>query len=90
MVNWSSDNPYLVLHRLAVNPVFRKQGIGGIMMSYAEEYAKTMSFYYLRTDTNSQNTAMNALFHKHNYTKCGEVHFRSLPIHFNCYDKILS
>lgn len=88
-VEWGSEQQFLVLHRLAVDSNLRKQGIGSLMLSFAEEYSKEKGIYYLRTDTNSMNKGMNGLFTKFGYVKRGEVHFRSLTEHFNCYDKLL-
>jgi len=87
-VKWSLDKPFYVLHRIAVDPLYRRKGIASSLLSFAEEYVKSNSVNYIRTDTYSQNTGMNKLFRNSGYIFRGEVHFRNLPDPFNCYDRV--
>lgn len=89
-VNWSSDSPALCVHRLAVHPQTRGNGVGGKLMKHAETVALTHGVYNLRTDTFSENTKMNALFAKQGFFKVGEIEFRGLERPFYCYDKLLT
>ena len=88
-LTWSQDPPCFVMHRMAVMPSARREGVGRKLIAFAENYAKERGVCYLRTDTFSKNTGMNILFKKCGFKKTGEVHFRGLPEPFNCYDKIL-
>jgi GNAT superfamily N-acetyltransferase len=89
-VNWSVNEKPIVIHRMAVNPVYRNQGIGSMLMNFAEELALSKEVNYLRSDTNSLNPKMNALFRKMNYQLAGEIHFLGKSSPFNCYEKVLS
>ena len=74
-VNWSVNEKPLIIHRMGVNPAYRNQGIGSILMNFAEELALSKGVNYLRSDTNSLNLKMNALFRKMNYQFAGEIPF---------------
>jgi GNAT superfamily N-acetyltransferase len=87
--NWSVNQKPLVLHRMAVNPAYRNQGIGSMLMRFAEELALRKGVNYLRSDTYSLNTKMNALFQKMNYRSAGEIYFLRRTNPFHCYEKVL-
>ena len=88
-VTWSSQHPCMVAHRMAVRPNQRNTGVGTELMNYTEQLARDRGIYYLKTDTNSRNTKMNALFRKCGYTLAGEMSFRGRPEPFYCYEKHL-
>lgn len=87
--NWAVNEKPMVLHRMAVNLGCRNQGIGTMLMEFAEELAQNKGVYYLRSDTYSLNPKMNALFQKLNYRFAGEINFRGKSNLFNCYEKVL-
>jgi GNAT superfamily N-acetyltransferase len=87
--NWSVSEKPMVIHRMAVNPAYRNQGIGSMLMRFAEELALRQGVNYLRSDTYSLNPKMNALFQKMNYRLAGEIHFLRKTNPFNCYEKML-
>lgn len=89
-VTWSSREKALVLHRMAIDPAARKQGIGLKFMKFAEQVARESAIGYLKTDTFSENVKMNGLFQKCGYQKVGDIHFRGLERLFYCYDKVLN
>ena len=90
-VDWSKDitEEATYVHRLAIDPAYRRMGIGKALLTFADDMAKYERTDYLRSDTNSMNRGMNALFEKCGYTKRGEIYLRFFPEHFNCYDKVL-
>lgn len=85
---WHKPKPALVLHRMAVDPLFRGHGVGGNLLEFAEQKAAELAAGSVRTDTFSGNAPMNALFLKHGYRMTGAVELpgrRKQP--FNCYEK---
>ena len=86
---WQSKKPALVIHRLAVDPQARRQGIGTKLMRFAEELASQRGFSQLRTDTYHCNERMQALFQKMGYRKVGECYFVEDLAAFYCYEKLL-
>ncbi len=87
--DWSLNEKPMVLHRMAVHPESRQQGIGIMLMQFAEGLALSQGVYYIRSDTYSLNPKMNALFRKLNYRFTGEIYFQRKTNPFNCYEKIL-
>ena len=88
-LNWASKDKAMVVHRMAVNPKFRNQGLGTELMKFAEQLALDNDVVYLKTDTYSINTKMNSLFKKCGFNLVGEMNFLSKEKPFYCYDKLL-
>lgn len=88
-IHWSSHQRPLVLHRMAVASEFRGCGIGAALLGFAEEFARKNGVAYLRSDTNSLNPKMNALFQKMGYTFVGQMPAFGKDNPFNFYDKLL-
>lgn len=88
-LNWSSNEKAMVVHRMAVNPHFRKMGIASKLVDFAEELAKENNVLYLKSDTYSINSKMNSLLIKCGFIKIGEMSFLGKEKSFYCYDKIL-
>ena len=88
-INWSSDKDAMVIHRMAVNPACRRQGIGQKLIKFADELATENKVNYIKTDTYSINTKMDALFRKCGLIKVGEMYFLGKEKPFYCYDKLI-
>lgn len=88
-LNWVSNSKAMVIHRMAVNPKFRQQGIATKLMKHAEQLALDNNVVYLKTDTYSINTKMNSLFKKCGFNLVGEMSFLGKEKPFFCYDKLL-
>lgn len=88
-LNWTSKNKAMVLHRMAVGSRHRRQGIGKELMKFAEDLARQSNIAYLKTDTNSINEKMNALFIRYGYTMIGKMSFLGKETPFYAYEKAL-
>lgn len=88
-LNWSSEEQAMVVHRMAVNPKFRRQGVAAGMMKFADELALSRGIRFMKTDTYSVNPNMNALFVKCGYKLIGVMSFLGKEKPFNVYEKIL-
>lgn len=88
-LEWTSCQDFLIVHRAAISPDFRKRGIATKLLEYAEEIALSIGASSLRTDTSSENDKMNALFKKLGYEFRGLVKLGGRDIDFSCYEKIL-
>lgn len=86
---WSLKETAMVVHRMAVNPAYRKIGIGTELIKFTDEFALKNNVHYLKTDTYSINTKMNALFVKYGYKLVGEMSFLGKEKSFYCYEKVL-
>lgn len=88
-LNWSSTKTAMVIHRMSVDPEFRRRGLGTELLKFAEELANKNNIEYLKTDTYSLNIKMNALFKKCGYAFIGEMRFLGKEKPFYCYDKMI-
>ena len=88
-LDWSSKEQAMVVHRMAVNPKFRRKGIASGMMEFADDLARSSGIGYMKTDTYSVNPNMNALFIKCGYKFVGEMSFLAKEKPFNAYEKLL-
>ena len=88
-LNWVSNSKTMVIHRMAVNPKFRQQGIATKLIKLAEQLALDNNVVYLKTDTYSINTKMNSLFKKCGFNLVGEMSLLGKEKPFFCYDKLL-
>jgi len=90
-VGWDISELAIVVHRLAVDPMFQGKGVAGALMMQAEAVAHERQITVLRVDTNTQNQATQKLFPKLGYLLSGEIElgFRS-GLRFLCYEKRLA
>lgn len=73
---WSSNLPYLVVHRLAVADEAKRQGIARCFMLEAEKEACRRGIYHFRVDTNYDNTYMLRLIENLGFEYRGECTYR--------------
>lgn len=86
--NWSSDEPYAVVHRLAISQDFRGQGLGKEVLRAICDYVKRRGINYLRVDTGLENVIMQRTLEKNGFNKCGTVCYYSLDTGLRyAYDK---
>ena len=84
------DEAAVVVHRLAVDPVFRGRGVAAALMQQAERVAVENGITTLRVDTNTENAATKRLFPKLGYRLAGEISLKVRPeLRFFCYEKRL-
>ena len=87
---WDINEPAIVVHRLAVDPAFRGQGIAVALMLQAETVARGRGIHTLRVDTNTENAATQRLLPRLGYTLAGEIGLSFRPgLRFLCYEKRL-
>lgn len=82
-----SGGKVLVLHRLAIRPIYQNRGYAKKLMAFAEEYALKNQFTSIRLDTYSVNRVSVRLYEKREYEKRGEVRFAERDLPFVCFEK---
>lgn len=87
-LDWEAEE-FLVIHRVAVNPKSRQEGVATRLMQFAEQLSKERGMNFLISDTSELNTEMNRLFNKLEYVKVGKVSLDKEEFQFNCYEKKL-
>ena len=88
-ISWTHTGPCLTIHRLAVDPDFRRQGLARAMLSFAQEHARTLGMTHLRVDTYSLNLPMQQLFLSQDFQPRGEFYFSNRTRPFLAYEKEL-
>ncbi len=70
---WLNENPYAVVHRIAVADACRRKGIAREILHYTEELCVERGVRDIRIDTHRDNLAMRSLLKKMGYTHCGRI-----------------
>ena len=73
---WLTQQPYAVVHRMAVSKEMKRKGIAHYFFQLIEEMVVNKHVYSVRVDTNFDNQPMLSILKKRNYVYCGEVYFR--------------
>lgn len=73
---WLNNEPYLVVHRVAVSPNGKGKSLGTELFKLLENLAKENGYYNVKVDTNFDNISMLRILEKLEYKYCGEVFFR--------------
>ncbi|REC63981.1 GNAT family N-acetyltransferase [Chryseobacterium pennae] len=84
-LNWKTQTPSLIIHRLYVKPTAQGKGISSKMIRFAEEFAINNHYQSIRFDAFSLNETANIVYLKKGYELVGTVCFRKGI--FNCYEK---
>lgn len=82
-IKWEyHDEPYLVVHRLAVSPDQQGKGYGIKLMEFAEELAASSACPSIRMDVYTINIPGRKLYQKLNYKELNEFFFPGFEIPF--------
>lgn len=88
---WDPSELAMVVHRLAVDPIYRGKGIALALMRQAESVALARGISVLRVDTNTENAITQNLLPKLGYLPAGEISLAYRPgLRFRCYEKRLT
>lgn len=71
--NWHYDEPYGVMHRVAISENFRGMGLSEVLFRLAAEQVRSHGFYNLRIDTHEDNKRMQHILTKNGFIYCGTV-----------------
>lgn len=73
---WLTDNPYVVIHRIAVHDDYTHHGVARFIFQTAEKIASKRNISAFRIDTHLQNHYMRNLIRQYGFTLCGIVQVR--------------
>ncbi len=73
---WLTDQPYVVVHRLAVANEMLQQGVATLFMQRVEDLSRERGVYSFRVDTNFDNLSMQKILANLGFVYCGEVVYR--------------
>ena len=81
------DGPILVVHRLAIDPMWQGQGIASQLMDFAEAQGRARGARAIRLDAFSQNPSAVRLYTRRQYRLAGQIILRKGT--FYCFEKLL-
>lgn len=70
---WRFEEPYGVLHRVAISTDFRGFGLSDVLFDLAGNLVKAHGFHGLRIDTHEDNKRMQHVLTKNGFSYCGTV-----------------
>ncbi len=83
-IEWKFRSPFLVVHRLAVHPLFRKRGIAAKIMESVRDMAKENGCRSVRLDAIMVNPAAMQLYARAGYRHAGKIFFSYQKDPFMC------
>lgn len=78
---WSSEEPYVTLHRAAVAGKYRGSGLSAMLFKFTEKIATEKGFRYIRVDTHKKNKAMQRCIRDAGFRYRGNVQIACEPGH---------
>jgi ribosomal protein S18 acetylase RimI-like enzyme len=84
-VPWQYQERVLAVHRLTIDPACQRQGLGSLLMDFAEKKAAAGGYQCIRLDAFVHNPVALALYDQRGYRRAGMVRFRKGD--FYCYEK---
>lgn len=72
---WINDEPYVVVHRLAVADKAKRRGMASLFMQQVEILSRRNQVYSFRVDTNFDNYYMRKMMVTLGFTYCGEIQY---------------
>lgn len=73
---WLTNQPFVVLHRLAVAEETKGHGVGLIFIKEVERLALAEGVKSFKVDTNHNNTRMLRLLEKTGFKYCGKIYYQ--------------
>ena len=74
---WLSEQPYVVLHRLAVADSWKRQGMAVRYMQAVCDLAISRGIRSFKVDTNYDNFYMQRVFSRLGFTYCGRIRYEA-------------
>ncbi|MBD3108589.1 GNAT family N-acetyltransferase [Bacillus sp. AGMB 02131] len=71
---WLSNQPYAVIHRLAINNELKGSGLSTIVMEHIFDLCRQKGIHSIKVDTHEENIPMCKLLEKNLFSYCGIIH----------------
>lgn len=85
---WNSEEPYTVIHRLAINNDYQGRGTSLKLLAHVEEVSLSQGRQVIRTDTHESNDGMRYILTKTGYRNTGRLFLEDGSPRIG-YDKLL-
>lgn len=70
---WLTDQPYVVVHRVAVRNDLKGQNLAGEIFDHVEQMCRERGINSFRVDTHEKNLSMQRLLTKRGFRYCGII-----------------
>lgn len=70
---WPNDEPYAVIHRMAIRATMRGKGVAKAIFGFAEELCHERDIQNIRVDTHADNRVMQRTLSQLGYNRTGEI-----------------
>lgn len=71
---WLSNDRYITIHRMAVNPNYRRVGISSIILENVKKICIENNINSIKVDTHRGNLPMQKFLQKHGFVYCGIIY----------------
>lgn len=72
---WLTEQPYVVVHRLALDDRVKGRGLASRVFALVEDLAGKRGIHSFKVDTDRDNRVMRHLLEKNGFTCCGTIRF---------------
>lgn len=72
---WLTQEPYVVVHRMALDDRVKGRGLASQAFTLVEELARGKGIHSFRVDTDRDNRIMRHLLEKNGFVYCGTIRF---------------
>lgn len=84
--NWLTSDPYIVIHRIAIDPAYKGKQLAEIFLDTAPKLFP--GYKSIRMDTHLHNLSMQSFLKKNGFKLCGNIYLTTGDLRL-AYEKIL-
>jgi GNAT superfamily N-acetyltransferase len=85
---WAFPEPYVSIHRMALAPFARGQGLSKLLFSHCIARAKELGACSVRVDTHPENKIMQTAIRRGGFIQRGQLYL-PVGVHTECYELLL-
>ena len=74
---WANEDPYVVIHRIAVDTSVKGKGYANELLNKAKEVALAHGYENIRIDTHEDNRVMQHVIEKCGFKRCGIIYIET-------------
>ncbi|NLK28170.1 MAG: GNAT family N-acetyltransferase [Clostridiales bacterium] len=71
---WKSNQPFAVIHRIAVRDEYKGQGISSKIIRWIEEMCLKKGIHSIKVDTHEKNLSMQKILKNNGFEYCGIIY----------------
>lgn len=86
--NWLSDDVYSVIHRIAVDDTYKRNGVAKFILDFCADLSIKNNIHSIKIDTHSLNNAMRKFLEKNDFKECGTIYLEDGSLRV-AYEKLI-